>query len=678
MDKLCNPHYWRQKWFVSDSAVYASAFDRIQQIPIRVFTLKQQVLIFNHVSKTTIGYPLGPQLLKDHVELLVRFLAHPNKDFYLLQYPTGLPDDLTARWNQDGQPALLKIAEQMYLSLDPYYEDAGSVETLKLLACRLLDYQLSRGVNEQSVSYFAEYYESLISYTQRMATTNAKDGSPNGHSDDQDEEEEDEEKLVEFNLYSVVAVATSLDFYRRRVEDFPAALRKKLQKLPFLHETKTTIIDTLCDWINWGRAGFAKPVSDVCQGALTQRVNNLCRAAIAQEIMATYKDSFMAQPLHISIGECVEDLVTQASELSQIARLNSEDVLALKEAVKSLRKTQRLLATCYGIDPLVAYQIEDTFTERRQLITTVLHSIKELSLEENAVLMTNLISQGPGEVLDRNTILLLQSLIIHHTKTNTQSSEATISALSNVLNSLCEALSQPQTYQILILSMHCINIILHRKPRTISQWHTDQIMAVITTSASQPSSVTVYTAKQNGLQYLALCRVFSTILAFHRKRLGGRYHLILLALQALLRPLFIPYKADPASSEEIYTATHAHAYSRLLLQLADPPLSSVSSYSHRKKLGEHHSLNDPTKIAKTIAGQHLHYLIMTYCDLQLKGRLTQEVREKLRPGIWAVLDVIPQETMRVMNAGMDKAGRAVWKGLYEEWRRDGRGAGRGR
>lgn len=92
----------------------------------------------------------------------------------------------------------------------------------------------------------------------------------------------------------------------------------------------------------------------------------------------------------------------------------------------------------------------------------------------------------------------------------------------------------------------------------------------------------------------------------------------------------------------------------------------------------HHSLNDPTKIAKSIAGQHLHYLIMTYCEYQLKGRLTQEVREKLRPGIWAVLDVISQETMRVMNAGMDKAGRAVWKGLYEEWRRDGRGEGKGR
>ena len=51
---------------------------------------------------------------------------------------------------------------------------------------------------------------------------------------------------------------------------------------------------------------------------------------------------------------------------------------------------------------------------------------------------------------------------------------------------------------------------------------------------------------------------------------------------------------------------------------------------------------------------------------------------KLKPGLWAVLDVVPQETMRVMNLGMDRAGRAIWKGVYAEWRRDGRGRGRGR
>ncbi|KAL8697816.1 MAG: hypothetical protein Q9201_006916 [Fulgogasparrea decipioides] len=206
-------------------------------------------------------------------------------------------------------------------------------------------------------------------------------------------------------------------------------------------------------------------------------------------------------------------------------------------------------------------------------------------------------------------------------------------------------------------------------------------MAVIATLAScSPPSITS-TTRQKALRYLALCRVFNTMLVFHRKRLGGRYHLILPVLQSLLRPLFIPFATlqsnQPSfpAAESPFTATHASAYARILLQLADPTLSSLTSHSHLKQSRQTRNLNDPTKIAKSIAGQHLHYLIMTYCDCQLRGKLETEVRQKLKPGIWAVLDVIPQETMRVMNAAMDKAGRAIWRALYGEWRREGRGKG---
>lgn len=67
---------------------------------------------------------------------------------------------------------------------------------------------------------------------------------------------------------------------------------------------------------------------------------------------------------------------------------------------------------------------------------------------------------------------------------------------------------------------------------------------------------------------------------------------------------------------------------------------------------------------------------MTYCECQLKGRLEKEVREQLKPGLWAVLDVIPQEVMRVMNIAMGKEGRVVWKAVYSEWRREKGGNGR--
>jgi nucleolar pre-ribosomal-associated protein 2 len=56
---------------------------------------------------------------------------------------------------------------------------------------------------------------------------------------------------------------------------------------------------------------------------------------------------------------------------------------------------------------------------------------------------------------------------------------------------------------------------------------------------------------------------------------------------------------------------------------------------------------------------------------QLTGRLTHEMKAALEPGIYAVLNVMTKEGMRTMNAALDESGRAVWKGLYEEWRRFG-------
>ena len=64
---------------------------------------------------------------------------------------------------------------------------------------------------------------------------------------------------------------------------------------------------------------------------------------------------------------------------------------------------------------------------------------------------------------------------------------------------------------------------------------------------------------------------------------------------------------------------------------------------------------------------------MEYCSCQLKERLLPEVKQAMRPGIWAMLEVVPQEVMRTMNAAMDGASRSIFKALYEEYRRLGGG-----
>ena len=105
---------------------------------------------------------------------------------------------------------------------------------------------------------------------------------------------------VELNIYSMVTLSASLDFHKRRQMSFPGDVRNHLEASVPVAEVRRSIIDALCKWISLGDGYFTKPVSDVCSGALNQSVAQLCQAAAAQYVLASYSDCFMGQPLHTS------------------------------------------------------------------------------------------------------------------------------------------------------------------------------------------------------------------------------------------------------------------------------------------------------------------------------------------------------------------------------------------
>jgi nucleolar pre-ribosomal-associated protein 2 len=51
------------------------------------------------------------------------------------------------------------------------------------------------------------------------------------------------------------------------------------------------------------------------------------------------------------------------------------------------------------------------------------------------------------------------------------------------------------------------------------------------------------------------------------------------------------------------------------------------------------------------------------------------MRGVLDPGFWAILDAMGMEVVRTVGAALDRAGRAVFKGVVEDWRRFGRWEG---
>ncbi|KAL8918065.1 MAG: hypothetical protein Q9208_007587 [Pyrenodesmia sp. 3 TL-2023] len=618
---------------------YTLIFDSIHRNPVGAFDRRQRANIFNRVLENLHQAPsLNMCLSKNHVKLLITYFEeNPNKSFNLLRHPSGLPD---ASW-EAGRPesALIKIAQLWDQRPDL---DNEAVKLLKRLIWVVLKCQLSRDDETQVESYLKMWYEDLH------------------HALDQ--------RSFCDSLPSLVLVAVSLDFYQTHVQEFPMKLRHRHgETTPF----QRTLFESISK-VNHRMASHTPPPE------ISEHV--IYAVGVLVSSMASYGGLFSGRENEVYIRTEEWKRFIERYNSGGINRHSAELESTTKRVLDALRTTQGDLEPSKAVNLLTNFLTPGdraTLSQQRRHVSSVLAASESLDLDEKADIMTGLVDQAATSLPDRQSLLLLQGLIAPKTGAHSQDQEHFSTALSQVSNHLSDKLLQPQPFDLSMLSLQIIDTVLRKHPRSITQYHIDQTLSVITTNASRtrPCAPTAHTPKQITHHYLALTRLLSSTLSFHRTRLGGRSHLLLLALQSLLRPLFIPYLPTTNNSPRAffppYTALHAAAYSRLLLQVADPSLASLQPHHrHRSHHHQHHNLTDATKTAKSVAGRWMHYLVMTYCECQLQGRLEKEVREKLKVGLWAAVDVVPQEVLRVMNGGLGKEGRGVWKGLYGEWRRE--------
>ena len=368
------------------------------------------------------------------------------------------------------------------------------------------------------------------------------------------------------------------------------------------------------------------------------------------------------------------------------AAIAYKDCCSIEYLAVCLAKVElRLYTYDYNLHPNLAYESEllknlHSRHEMNNLLGHFKDAIPSLSLQSKKELCFDF-HIDPKEYLDYSHLLRIQigilslggdanprplsdRLTVHNPD---QQVEELNDDLSRLLVLLCRGLSRRVEFPECMLSMQCIKMLLQNHTRVISQWHIDELLAAIVVKAS---NLDTQTEQNSGKLYIGLCRLFGTILAVHRAKIGGRYHLVVLTLQALLRCLFVPYKDSEAVGRESSTfgESHAAAYGRILTMICDPTVSSVTRSRNRLRL----ELNDKTKKARSIAGQHLPYLIMEFCGCQLTGRLLPGMRAALNVGLYAVLAVISPDIMRTMNAAMDSSSRSVFKALYDDYRRFGK------
>jgi len=240
-----------------------------------------------------------------------------------------------------------------------------------------------------------------------------------------------------------------------------------------------------------------------------------------------------------------------------------------------------------------------------------------------------------------------------------------------------------------IYAARALRILLDLHARHLPQLLIELTLSSIVAICSPTGTIAIAPSPQASRTIFVLtAALLQSLLTHHRRKLRGRFDILIPALQALLRCLFIgsgtstfgqlqqphwiPWKQISSSVEDGIGTQQVAAFTRLITALCDPTLSAVRSSA---KAGASGPLTDETRKAKRYAGQYVQLVLMELCECQLKGRLAgtgHGAREALTPAVWAMFEVIGKDGLSATMEGMAGGGRSVLRSWWEEWKRLGR------
>jgi nucleolar pre-ribosomal-associated protein 2 len=208
----------------------------------------------------------------------------------------------------------------------------------------------------------------------------------------------------------------------------------------------------------------------------------------------------------------------------------------------------------------------------------------------------------------------------------------------------------------------------------MTQWNIELTLSTVSTISAQTPSPLLSSSSI----YPSLNRLVETVIKRHRKRLDGHFHILITALQSLLRLLLSSPQPtstlpDPETQTQNETQKEKHAklFSRLLTLTSEPTVASVSRSTTS-------GLDSEKDRAKRYAGQYMYLVLMQYVKLQLEvggGGVPHAVREALEPGMYSVMDITTPDGLRIMSDGMDGSGRVVFREMWKLWQRFGKWSG---
>ncbi|KAL2137354.1 hypothetical protein VTI74DRAFT_3294 [Chaetomium olivicolor] len=285
--------------------------------------------------------------------------------------------------------------------------------------------------------------------------------------------------------------------------------------------------------------------------------------------------------------------------------------------------------------------------------------------------------------------LLIIYRLIQHLKGSRPSDTPARFDLSQAHSTLCNRLLQTTTPSHFLLTSKAIHLLLDQNPACMTQWNIELTLSTVSTLCAQPPTQALISASPS--IFPSLTRLIEIVIKRHRKRLDGHFHILIVALQALLRLLLsrpalasTPAPAQSPAPQPAATTTETttksstwekdtRLYTRLLTLICEPTVASVSRAATQQQ--KQPSLESEKDRAKRYAGQFMYLVLMQYVKLQLEFVVPHGVREALEPGVNSIMDITTRDGMKIMSEGMDAGGRVVLREIWRRWERFGRWSG---
>lgn len=343
-----------------------------------------------------------------------------------------------------------------------------------------------------------------------------------------------------------------------------------------------------------------------------------------------------------------------------------------------------------------ASELSNGQSEQVALLCTRAHMIASRIKPAGMGDALQVLRQLPSQPILDTSKLILTSAIISHADIDLISQTPRLADELTCIASLNA--SKYHDMAALFLALENCRVVLQAYPLLINQSALDKLLTSLcmlgtSTLVSFPGTMDVGSDSQPQPVHIfdQCCAIIGIILGRYRRRISDRYHLLLPVLQMLLRCLFWPgvetvrirqhnKLADNLNtfketlppwlhgSGQSLPPSSAEKLSRLFSTICNPSVSAARS----AKKGGHNELNDETKRAKQLAGQHMQYVVVEYARCTLDGQIVPSVKDRLMPGMYAVLDSMDRELLRAANAAMDPSSRAIFKNLYDDWTRFGK------